>query len=85
MEQPHYNSNVLDDLSDFYLKTGEKIFKRNFDSASRLVHEANRVFTYASGYVQANVLQGSSACSSTTTSFSTTSRLARNSILCCRR
>ena len=56
-DQPHYNSNVLDDLSDFYLKTGEKIFKRNFDSASRLVHEANRVFTFASGYVQSNVLQ----------------------------
>ena len=56
-ETPHYNSNVLEDLSDFYLKTGEKIFKRNFDSASRLVHEANRVFTFASGYVQANVLQ----------------------------
>ena len=33
-ETPHYNSNVLEDLSDFYLKTGEKIFKRNFDSAS---------------------------------------------------
>ena len=29
-ETPHYNSNVLEDLSDFYLKTGEKIFKRNF-------------------------------------------------------
>ena len=56
-ETPRYSSNVLEDLSDFYLKTGEKIFKRNFDSASRLVHEANRVFTYASGYVQANVLQ----------------------------
>lgn len=56
-ETPQYNSNVLEDLSDFYLKTGEKIFKRNFDSASRLVHEANRVFTFASGYVQANVLQ----------------------------
>lgn len=41
-ETPRYSSNVLEDLSDFYLKTGEKIFKRNFDSASRLVHEAMR-------------------------------------------
>lgn len=56
-EPPRYSSNVLEDLSDFYLKTGEKIFKRNFDSASRLIHEANRVFTFASGYVQSNVLQ----------------------------
>ena len=42
-ETPRYSSNVLEDLSDFYLKTGEKIFKRNFDSASRLVHEANQL------------------------------------------
>ncbi|MGN0950777.1 MurR/RpiR family transcriptional regulator [uncultured Mitsuokella sp.] len=55
-DQPHYNTNVIEDLKTFYLKTGEKIFKRNFDSASRLVHEANRVFAFASGYVQANVM-----------------------------
>lgn len=50
-DQPHYNTNVIEDLKTFYLKTGEKIFKRNFDNASRLVHEANRVFAFASGYV----------------------------------
>ncbi len=50
-------NSFVEDLKTFYLKTGEKIFKRNFDSASRLVHEANRVVVFASGYVQANVLQ----------------------------
>lgn len=57
-QEPTYHSeDVLADLRDFYLKTGERIFKRNFDAASRLIHEANRIFAYASGYVQANVLR----------------------------
>ena len=30
---------------------------RNFDAASKLIHEANRVYAYASGYVQSNVVQ----------------------------
>ena len=84
-ETPRYSSNVLEDLSDFYLKTGEKIFKRNFDSASRLVHEANRVLRLPRATYRPMSCRSSSAFSSTTTSFSTTSRLARNSILCCRR
>ena len=48
---------VLQELQDFYSQTADKIFKRNFDSASRLIHEANRVFAFASGYVQSNVVQ----------------------------
>ena len=56
--EPQYESeDVIGDLRDFYLKTGDRILQRNFDAASRLIHEANRVFTYASGYVQENVLQ----------------------------
>ena len=35
----------------------DKLCSRNFDNASALVHEANRIFTYASGYVQNNVVQ----------------------------
>ena len=60
MEEPakaFYREDVLQDLRDFYSQTSAKVFKRNFDSASRLMHEANRVFAFASGYVQSNVVQ----------------------------
>ncbi len=50
-------TDVTADLHDFYRQTADKIFKRNFDEASRLMHEANRVFIFASGYVQSNVAQ----------------------------
>jgi len=52
-----YKDDVLQDLQEFYSQTASKVFKRNFDSASRLIHEANRVFIFASGYVQSNVAQ----------------------------
>lgn len=60
MEEPDqavYQKDVLQDLGVFYEQTWNKLIKRNFDSASRLVHEANRVFAFASGYVQSNVVQ----------------------------
>ena len=60
MEEPDqavYQTDVLQDLGVFYEQTWNKLIKRNFDSASRLVHEANRVFAFASGYVQSNVVQ----------------------------
>lgn len=60
MEAPaeiHSHEDVLKDLREFYAQTSAKIFQRNFDAASRLVHEANRVFAFASGYVQSNVVQ----------------------------
>jgi len=60
MEEPakaFYREDVLKDLQGFYSQTAAKVFKRNFDSASRLMHEANRVFAFASGYVQNNVVQ----------------------------
>jgi RpiR family glv operon transcriptional regulator len=53
----YYKEDVLQDLQEFYTQTASKVFKRNFDSASRLMHEANRVFIYASGCVQSNVAQ----------------------------
>ena len=56
-EQALYRTDVLQDLGKFYEQTWHKLVKRNFDSASRLMHEANRVFAYASGYVQSNVVQ----------------------------
>ena len=55
--QSFYKEDVLHDLQDFYTQTASKVFKRNFDTASRLIHEANRVFIFASGYVQSNVAQ----------------------------
>ena len=60
MEEPDqavYQTDVMQDLGVFYEQTWDKLIKRNFDSASRLVHEANRVFAFASGYVQSNVVQ----------------------------
>lgn len=60
MEEPDqavYQTDVLQDLGVFYEQTWNKLIKRNFDSASQLVHEANRVFAFASGYVQSNVVQ----------------------------
>ncbi|MBR2215693.1 MAG: MurR/RpiR family transcriptional regulator [Selenomonadaceae bacterium] len=57
-EEAHYQqADVLQDLRNFYAQTAAKVFQRNFDSASRLIHEANRVFIFASGYVQSNVAQ----------------------------
>lgn len=48
---------VLQELEGFYDQTCHKLLQRNFDSASRLLHEADRVFAFASGYVQENVVQ----------------------------
>jgi RpiR family glv operon transcriptional regulator len=56
-ERSYYSADVLEDLRSFYAQTTERVLKRNFDSASRLMHEANRVFIFASGYVQSNVAQ----------------------------
>lgn len=56
-EKSFYQEDVLKDLRNFYAETAAKVFKRNFDDASQLMHEANRVFAFASGYVQSNVVQ----------------------------
>lgn len=56
-EPADYREDVLTDLKDFYGRTISRILQRNFDSASRLMHEADRVFIFASGYVQSNVAQ----------------------------
>ena len=52
-----YDANILEELNHFYAQTVDKVCRLNFDRASSLVHEANRIFTYASGYVQNNVIQ----------------------------
>lgn len=52
-----YRENVLKDLGTFYDQTWRKLIERNYDDASRLIHESNRVFAYASGFVQMNVVQ----------------------------
>lgn len=58
-DQPAFagSGDVLQDIGTFYQQSWEGIIKRNFDAASRLIHEANRVFAFASGYVQSNVVQ----------------------------
>ncbi len=48
---------IYKSLENFYSKTVSSLMKRNYDNASRLIHEANRVFIFASGYVQSNVVQ----------------------------
>lgn len=48
---------ILLSLEKFYSKTWTNLLKRNYDNASRLVHEANRIFAFASGYVQSNVVR----------------------------
>ena len=52
-----HSQDVLSALGDFYFKTWSNLMKLNYDGASRLVHEANRIFAFASGYVQSNVVQ----------------------------
>ena len=49
--------NVLQAMTAFYQHSCREITKRNFDGASRLMCRARRVFAYASGYVQSNVVQ----------------------------
>ena len=56
-ERAAYRANILEDLGSFYEKSWSELVRRNYDDASRLVHEANRIFAFASGYVQSNVVQ----------------------------
>ena len=51
------SQDILLSLEKFYAKTWAGLMKRNYDNASRLVHEAHRVFAFASGYVQNNAVQ----------------------------
>ncbi|MBQ9441758.1 MAG: MurR/RpiR family transcriptional regulator [Selenomonadaceae bacterium] len=52
-----HSQDILLSLEKFYSKTWANLTKRNYDNASRLVHEANRIFAFASGYVQSNVVR----------------------------
>jgi len=48
---------ILQAIGEFYQHSCQSIVKRNFDAANRLMYGARRVFAYASGYVQSNVVQ----------------------------
>ena len=48
---------IYESLENFYSKTLSNLMRRNYDNASRLIYEANRVFIFASGYVQSNVTE----------------------------
>ncbi|MBR1579292.1 MAG: MurR/RpiR family transcriptional regulator [Selenomonadaceae bacterium] len=52
-----HSHDILAALGQFYSKTWSNLIKLNYDRASRLVHEANRIFAFASGYVQSNVVR----------------------------
>ena len=56
-EKTAYKANVLKDLGVFYEKTWSQLMRRSYEDASRLVYEADRIFAFASGYVQSNVVQ----------------------------
>ena len=51
------SASVVTSLSQFYDQSWRELMARDYRGASRLVHEAHRVFAYASGYVQTNVMQ----------------------------
>ena len=48
---------VITSLGSFYDETWRELMRRDYTGASRLIREAHRVFAYASGYVQTNVMQ----------------------------
>lgn len=48
---------LLKNLQNFYYQTVEKILKCNFDEANNLIYKSKRIFAFASGYVQSNVVQ----------------------------
>ncbi len=52
-----HSQDLITSLGNFYSKVWSNLMRRNYDNASRLVHEANHVFAFASGYVQSNVVQ----------------------------
>ncbi len=56
-EQSDYSADVLNDLGKFYRQIWDKLSTSNYDDASRLIHESNRVFAFASGVVQQNVVE----------------------------
>ena len=45
-------NDVRNSLSSFYDQTWRTLMRRDYTRASRLIHEAHRIFAYASGYVQ---------------------------------
>lgn len=55
MVPPHRD--VTAALGSFYDQTWRTLMRRDYTSASRLIREAHRIFAYASGYVQTNVMQ----------------------------
>ena len=48
---------VITALGSFYDQTWRELMRRDYTGASRLIREAHRVFAYASGSVQTNVMQ----------------------------
>ena len=56
-ERTKPDRDVLTSLGRFYDQSWRELMGRDYSRASRLMHEAHRIFAYASGYVQTNVMQ----------------------------
>ena len=56
-DHPIPANDVRTSLGSFYDQTWRELMRRDYTRASRLIREAHRVFAYASGYVQTNVMQ----------------------------
>ncbi|BEU87540.1 MurR/RpiR family transcriptional regulator [Selenomonas sp. TAMA-11512] len=48
---------VITELGSFYEQTWRELMRRDYTRANKLIREAHRIFAYASGYVQTNVMQ----------------------------
>ena len=53
----HPQRDIAAALSTFYDQTWRELMRRDYTRASHLIREAHRIFAYASGYVQTNVMQ----------------------------
>ena len=53
----HPQRDIAAALSTFYDQTWRELMRRDYTRASRLIREAHRIFAFASGYVQTNVMQ----------------------------
>lgn len=49
--------NALENIKNFYAQTVENLLNRDYENANKLLYNADRIFAFASGYVQSNVVQ----------------------------
>ena len=52
-----YKGNIIKDMKEFHNKTFDYLTNLDYGNAVRLICNARNIFTFASGYVQSNVVQ----------------------------